>query len=213
MKQSRNLFIAGMLIAILALTQTTSFAAGFGRGMRTPSLGRVRATPSFGRSMAPRATMPKVPALPRGRSRMGGPGFSRTSIGLPGLGRSGFPMSSVGPRWHGSSYRYRDSYSRAYRDVGLAAAAVGLVGVMAHAATAPQYVYVAPPPAPVAVHSGGAWVRQPVVVQPARHEEYQVWVPEVYDTHTGLKISGGFYETRTRVVPQVVEYQNVWVVP
>ena len=59
----------------------------------------------------------------------------------------------------------------------------------------------------------GYWARQAVVVQPERYEQYQEWIPEIYDARTGQKTGGGYYETRTRLSPQVVEYRNVWVAP
>ncbi len=93
---------------------------------------------------------------------------------------------------------YDDGYSRAIRDVGLANAAVNLIGI---AATAGAYAY----PAPVAV--------QPVVVQPSHYETYQVWVPEVYDPATGARIGGGYYETRTRLVPGTRPYGALQYVP
>jgi len=113
--------------------------------------------------------------------------------GFPGLGLP--PM----PGFHHDNY----SMSKAVRDVGIAHAVVGLVGIMANAAQAERCVAV----------PSGHWERRAVVVQPERYEQYQEWIPELYDSRTGLKIGGGYYETRSRLVPQVVQYQDVWVTP
>jgi hypothetical protein len=66
----------------------------------------------------------------------------------------------------------------------------------------------APAPAPA-----GRWDRQAVLVQPARYEQYQEYIPEIYDPRTGQKTGGGYYETRTRQIPEQVEYREVWVAP
>lgn len=96
--------------------------------------------------------------------------------------------------------------ARAYRDVGLAHAAVGLVGILVSAAQQADYMAAAPAPAPA-----GYYERQAVVVQPRRYEQYQEWIPELYDPYTGQKLGGGYYETRTRVVPEVIQYRDVRV--
>ncbi len=157
----------------------------------------------------------RAPRLGGGRSGLSMPGMSRglrPGGGLPGLSRGfgsmgnrsgfgGFPGGGFPgvPRLHRDDY----SMSKAYRDVGIAHAVVGLVGIMANAAQADRCVAV----------PAGHYERRAVVVQPERYEQYQEWIPEIYDSRTGLKIGGGYYETRTRLVPQVVQYQDVWVTP
>ena len=49
------------------------------------------------------------------------------------------------------------------------------------------------------------------MLKEAHYETYQVWIPEIYDSRTGAKIGGGFHETRTRLVPEVYGYREVWV--
>jgi hypothetical protein len=115
--------------------------------------------------------------------------------------------------YNGFNRHYRDQYyhennsmAKAYRDVGMANALVGLLGVMVTAAQNSNCATVAPV-------SNGHWERQAVVVQPERYEQYQEWIPELYDSRSGQKVGGGFYETRTRRVPETIQYRDVWVTP
>lgn len=112
-----------------------------------------------------------------------------------GLERLGGPGDYRGDRHD------RDAMARAYRDVGIANAVVGLAGIAIGPPRMPAY----PPPPPP-----GQWVREKVVVAPAHYEQYEVWIPEVYDPRTGCR-SGGYYETRTRLVPEVCEYRDVYM--
>ncbi|NLN94508.1 MAG: hypothetical protein GX130_14570 [Candidatus Hydrogenedens sp.] len=170
--------------------------------------------------------------------RLGNSGrSSRSSNSLKGLGN----LSRSHRDWpssfypHSSSYRREDSMARAYRDVGLAHAMVGLVGVMASMSQEPVYPVYAPAPtavpvavplaAPTAVPltsvssvpvvspapSGGYWERRPVVVHPQHYEKYEEWIPPITDARTGETRGGGYFETRSRLVPERVEYQDVWV--
>ena len=109
-------------------------------------------------------------------------------------------------------YGYReDQMAKAYRDVGIANAVVGLVGVLVTASQNANYPAVAV--APVSAPPAGHWERQTVVVQPAHYESYQEWIPEIFDSRTGQRIGGGFYESRTRLVPETLQYRDVWVGP
>ena len=116
------------------------------------------------------------------------------------------------------AYRQEDSMAKAYRDVGIANAMVGLVGVLATLSQEPVYAPVcAPAPAPAAVPlaapaaPSGYWERRPVAVHPEHYEQYQVWIPAIVDARTGATTGGGYYETRSRLVPEQIEYQDVWV--
>lgn len=91
--------------------------------------------------------------------------------------------------------------AKAYREVGIANAVVGLVGVLVQAAEANQYR-----------QSQGQWTRERVLISPARYETYQVWIPPIYDPQTGAKVGGGFHENRTRLIPEVYEEREVRVV-
>ncbi len=89
---------------------------------------------------------------------------------------------------------YENEMADAYRDVGIANAVVGLVGIAAQFAQARQYA------APAQQYR-----TERVLVAPARYETTQVWIPESYDPRTGVKLGGGFHETRTQYVPEVYE--------
>jgi hypothetical protein len=230
MKKQSMALMAVALIAAMVFLPTVAYAGSPFRGIskggiRTPRIGS-------GLSRGGRSGL-NLSGLSRSRGRTSGlSGLSRGISGSPfrsgshgskwggsDLFRSGRSYSGFGgfggyggSGWGGNYYRHHDDLADAYRDVGIANAVVGLVGVMAHAATAPRYTYAAPPPAVVAAPAG-YWARQAVVVQPERYEQYQEWIPEIYDARTGQKTGGGYYETRTRLSPQVVEYRNVWVAP
>jgi len=109
-----------------------------------------------------------------------------------------------GGGWGGYGYPgvpYDDSYARAYRDVGIANAVAGVVSTIA---TQGQRTY-------VPVQTAGQYVRQRVVLQPAHYESTRVWIPETFDPNSGQKLGGGFYEARTQLVPETVEYRDVLV--
>lgn len=137
-----------------------------------------------------------------GHMNRGGWGGYGNGYGYPGqhrMNKSDLFYGAASPYPYGGSYPYQDDgYARAIRDVGIANAVVNLVGI---AATSSRYAY---PAAPVV---------EQVVVQPPRYETYQVWIPEVYDPNTGLKIGGGYYETRTRLVSEVRTYRPLQYVP
>lgn len=106
---------------------------------------------------------------------------------------------------HDDRYRADKEYADAMRDAAIANAIVGVVGIIADAATGPQMVVrqpcVAPAPAP-------EYRVERVLVQEGRYEEYRVWVPDRYDRATG-EIVKGHYETRQRYVPEVWEERYV----
>ena len=126
-------------------------------------------------------------------------------------GLSNIPYYGYGNRHHHDN----DEMADAYRDAAIANAVVGLVGVLVSAAQQPQYPQYAPVAAtPVHVTApAGHWERQVVVVQPAHYETYQEWIPEIYDSRTGQRIGGGYYESRSRLVPETFQYKDVWVTP
>ncbi len=147
----------------------------------------------------------------------------------------GVSPHGYGGHYPGGYYRERDEMARAYRDVGMVNAFVGLAGILISAsqhandsAAAPVHAYTAvapapaplaglvahaPAPAPPAAAPSGRWERQAVVLQEERREEQQQWVPETFDPRTGAKTGGGYYEIRTRITPEVVQYHDVWVSP
>ncbi len=91
--------------------------------------------------------------------------------------------------------------AKAYREVGIANAVVGLVGILVQASENNRYQ-----------GSQGQWTRERVIISPARYETYQVWVPPIYDPRTGAKVGGGFHENRTHLIPEVYEDREVRVV-
>lgn len=195
--------------------------------------GASRALQNSGRSFK----IPTASSAIRGSSSRSGlaDGLERLSSRgrvTEGLGRSGSPgLDTFGKMLgafgnyaghgygYGDRYRYENEMADAYRDAAIANAVVGLVGIMVSAAqqsncttvaampaaAAPMPVTAAPPP--------GRWERQVVVVQPAHYETYQEWIPEIYDSRTGQQIGGGYYESRSRLVPETYQYRDVWVTP
>lgn len=103
--------------------------------------------------------------------------------------------------WDGDYRDRRDESAKAYRDAAIATAIIDLIGTIIT-----QNDYAPAPPAP-----RGHYERRAVVVEEARYVQEQVWVPPLYDRRTGRPLGGGYYETRTRLVPEVVQYEDVWV--
>lgn len=101
--------------------------------------------------------------------------------------------------------------AKAYRDVGIANAVVGLVSVLANSPlynSAPTYVssepaYVTCPPPAV------RYIRQPVLVRQGYYQETRVWVQDSYDPSTGVET--GHYEIQRRWIPPVYELRDVQV--
>lgn len=157
--------------------------------------------------------------LLEGSRGFGGLGHSTN----PGIGAFGEALRAFGDHsgygGYGGWNRYENEMADAYRDAAIANAVVGLVGIMVSAAQQPQCTTVAAAPIsvapmPVAVAPPpGRWERQTVVVEPAHYETYQEWIPEIYDSRTGQKIGGGYYESRSRLVPETYQYRDVWVTP
>lgn len=150
----------------------------------------------------------------------GNPGFGAFGEMLRAFGEySGQGFGNIPHYGYGDRHRYENEMADAYRDAAIANAVVGLVGVLVSAAQQPQYATVtaAPAsmaPAPVAVTPPpGRWERQVVVVEPAHYETFQEWIPEIFDSRTGQRIGGGYYESRSRLVPETFQYRDVWVTP
>jgi hypothetical protein len=125
-------------------------------------------------------------------------------------------------RYDRRGYDDNDDFADAYLAVGLANAAVGLVGVLAEnnryrygPGYAPANHYgdscaycraeasYAPAPQPQRI------VTERVLVEQGRYEQSEVWIPESYNPNTGQKLGGGFYETRTRYIPPQYQYREV----
>lgn len=213
-KQSMALMGVALIAAIIFLP-TLAYAGSPLRGISRGGIRTPRISSSLSRS---RNSLGSLSGLSRSARNLGGSslfqsGSNHSKWNASDLFRNSRNYPSFnnhgGYGWNNHHYSDHNDRADAYRDVGIANAVVGLVGIMANVATAPRYTYAAPPaPAP-----SGYWARQAVVVQPEHYEQYQVWIPEVYDSRTGVKTGGGYYETHSRLVPQVVEYQNVWVAP
>lgn len=240
MKRSSVSLMAVALIAVLALAPAVAYAGspfrGGGKGIRTPRIGNMLGGGRGGMNLSGLSRgigrSNGISGLSRGLSGLGGRNLGRlgssnrnhwNNNGIGGLfgsrnnysGFGGFGGGygsgwggGFGSGWGGGYRHGHNDFADAYRDVGIATAAVGLVGILTNAALAADYRAAVPAPAPA-----GYWARQAVVVQPERYEQYQEWIPEIYDSRTGQKIGGGYHETRTRLVPQVLEYRNVWVAP
>ena len=227
--------MAVALAAVVALAPTLAYAGspfGGGKGIRTPRIGNVMGGGRSGMNISGLSRgigrSNGFSGLSRGLSGLGGSNLGRlgssnrnhwNSNGSSGLfgsrnnfsGFGGFG-GGYGSGWGGGYHHSHNDFADAYRDVGIATAAVGLVGIIANVAANADQRYVTPVPVAVpAPAPAGYWARQAVVVQPERYEQYQEWIPELYDSRTGQKIGGGYYESRTRLVPQVVEHRDVWV--
>jgi hypothetical protein len=129
-------------------------------------------------------------------------------IGQGGYGHGGgnYNGGYGGCNNYGGGQGYGDygyGMPQAYRDVGIANAVVGLVGIAAQTAQTSAY-YNGAYAQPVQ-----RYYNERVLVSPSRYETTQVWVPESFDPRTGAKIGGGFYENRTQLVPEVYEERMV----
>ena len=139
------------------------------------------------------------------------PGMFLEQFGGGGFG-SQFGGPFGGP--FGNPYdRHQDSdaheYADAIRDVGIANAVVGLVGVIAN--SQPAYRESAyREPVYREVQPTRHYVREKVILKEGYYEDYKVWVPEQYDSGTRDKILG-HYEMRQRWVPEVYGYRDVQV--
>ena len=168
---------------------------------------------SSGRSGLSRApTMRSSPTSRGGSNLFGGLGRSRNSSSL---GRSGRPgLTALGNLLdgiqrdrdgrHGGRYDSDKAMASAYRDAAIANAVVGLVGIFVEAGTRNQCAVQPAQPT-------GHYETHRVILQPGRYEQDRVWVPERYDPNTGRKLGGGYHETRTRWVPETVEYRKVYI--
>ncbi|NIA12988.1 MAG: hypothetical protein GWP08_02820 [Nitrospiraceae bacterium] len=112
------------------------------------------------------------------------------------------------PYGYGGRHRDSDDYADAYREVGFAHAIVNLIGIIAETSTANRALRQTQPTEPAP-----RLVREKVVVQPGRYEQYEVRIPARYSPNTGQLLGGGYTETRTRWIPEVVQYRDVYVLP
>lgn len=188
--------------------------AGSSRGLSGPGGRSLRGIPSargrdpFSSGTAGRALRDglssgrnglRAPGALSGRGSSGrdlGKGIDRDRVmdALGGLMNRGGYGDYGGYGGYGGWNDYENEMADAYRDVGIANAVVGLVGIAAQFAQARQCA------APAQQYR-----TERVLVAPARYETTQVWIPESYDPRTGVKLGGGFYETRTQYVPEVYE--------
>ncbi|HRZ83444.1 MAG TPA: hypothetical protein P5069_13385, partial [Candidatus Hydrogenedentes bacterium] len=188
---------------------------GTSRGLSSPGGRSLRGIPSvrgkdpFSGSTAGRALRDglssgrnglRAPGSLSGRGSSGrdlGKGLDRDRVmdALGGLMNRGGYGDYGGHGGYGGWNDYENEMADAYRDVGIANAVVGLVGIAAQVAVQSRQ-YAAP---------AQQYRTERVLVAPARYETTQVWIPESYDPRTGVKLGGGFYETRTQYVPEVYE--------
>lgn len=170
----------------------------------------LRSSPGISPQSQSRGTRPPT------RSASGNSGYGRSSRDSSSSNRSGDALRSLGnalgqelrnrnSRESSSNYpydpydgRYGDGMAKAYRDVGIANAVVGLVGVIVQGAQNNA-----------ACQAQGHWARERVLVAPARYETRQVWIPAAFDPYTGRQLGGGYYETRTEYVPAMYEERQV----
>lgn len=104
-------------------------------------------------------------------------------------------------------HRSREDNEYKYqRDAMITNAVVQVVGMITDAQR--QRMAYGPPVAAQPRHE----VRR-VLVQEGYYEKYQVYIPPVYDRHTGAQVGGGYHETRTRWVPPTYEERLVQVGP
>lgn len=160
-----------------------------------------------------------------GGGRSGGSSRSRSgSRGLEGLGN----LLDLGRGGFGNQYgrdggffggRHRsndDAVADAIRDAAIANAIVGVVGIIANAATVPygysQPAYPAPAPGYAPSYSVPQYRTERVLVQEGRYEEYEVWVPDAYDSRTGETVKGHSV-IRQRYIPEVWQERQVRVGP
>jgi len=175
--------------------------SGMSSRSRAPSRSGLSRTPSTGRSLG----SSRGSGLFGNSGLLGNSGSSKSSE-RPGLTALSDILDRVDRARGDDRSRYPgryDSgkeYAKAYRDAAFANALVNLVGIIVQANAYNRR------PEPAA-----QYVTEKVIVQEGRYETYQVWVPERYDPSTGRKLGGGFSETRTRWVPEVAEYRQVFV--
>ena len=226
------------LIALVVGTGLSLFTAAYADGGRSP-LGQLVRKGAVTRSTSPRIHLPQRSlsgshsrnqgsSFLQGLSRSGAGSRYGSSNGLNGLNGwyPGMFLEQLSGGGYGSSYggpfggpfgnpydRHQRSdaheYADAYRDVGIANAVVGLVGVIANS----QPVYREPvyrEPVYREVQPTRHYIREKVILKEGYYEDYKVWVPEQYDSGSRDKILG-HYEMRQRWVPEVYGYRDVQV--
>jgi len=174
------------------------------RGGSSPfgNLGKGRGSSPFGSLGRSRSSGPFGGSSPFGGSDR--PGLRILGNLLNGADRYRDDGGYGGYPYGGGRYDSRSDYATAYRQVGMAHAAVNLIGIIAENSARNCQTQVVQQPT-------GHYETHEVVVQPGRYEQYQVWIPERYDPNTGRKLGGGHHETRTRWVPEVIERRQVYV--
>ena len=234
MNTTKTIFHYG-LIAVVVGAGLSLFTTAYADGGRS-ALGPLIRKGAVARSTSPRIRIPQNAlsgsrsrgqgsSFLQGLSRSGGnSGFSNrqgSTNGLnnwyPGmfleqLGGGGFGGPFGGP--FGSPYdRHEKSdaheYADAIRDVGIANAVVGLVGVIANS----QPTYREPvyrEPVYRETQPTQRYAREKVILKEGYYEDYKVWVPEQYDSGSRDKILG-HYEMRQRWVPEVYGFRDVQV--
>jgi hypothetical protein len=217
--KTQRLWIIGsvvcFMVAGLAMPEATAQRSrGISRGgsaARTP----VR-RPGGGnavRGMSQRNSRPSASRAPsRGSSssrnaKPSGGQLLDTLSQLQGLGgNKNNPLGALGNvLGQGRSHRRSSEniQAKAYRDAAIANAVVGLVGILVDASARRQ------PPQPM--HVVPQTVTERVLVREGHYEQYQEWIPPVYDRHTGQQNGGGYHETRTRWVPEVWQQRQTVV--
>ena len=178
--------------------------------IRSGASTRSRSSGRSGLSRGP--TMRSSPTSRGGSSPFGGLGRSRNSSSLgrsdrPGLTALGNLLDGIQRNRNGRHGSHNDSdkaMASAYRDAAIANAVVGLVGIFVEAGMRNQCAVRPAQPT-------GHYETHRVILQPGRYEQDRVWIPERYDPNTGRKLGGGYHETRTRWIPETVEYRKVYI--
>ncbi len=200
-----------------AVSRSTSTGSTANRVTATRGVRNLSGGSSISRGPSGNPSISRAPGI-SGGSPSRGSGYGGSNRSSPGDSGAGDVLRSlgeaIGQRVRDRDYadgrydhpfgsrdrRGDDAMAKAYRDVGIANAVVNLVGVMVQASQANPYC-----------QPQGQWVRDRVMVAPARYETRQVWIPEMFDPYTGRKTGGGYYETRTEYVPAVYEERSVLV--
>ena len=117
---------------------------------------------------------------------------------------TGYPLLDALQSQQDYTYRRDEQYIKAQRDAAIANAVVSVVGIIADASVRSCQSYPAHTPS-------GGFVQERIVLEPAHYESERVWIEPLFDPHTGRQVGGGFYETRTRFMPETYGFRDVWV--
>ena len=203
----------------LSMPSRTGSSPGSRASLNIPSrTGSSPGSRSISRSAASRSLPGQLPRTGRSGSSLDRgnlPNWNTSPFGGSNRGLS--PLADLLHSQYGRGYndRYYDpnrEMAKAYRDVGIANAVVGLVGVLATVAAQENRAVAATPVygAAPAVAPSGRIERQQVLVREGRIEEYTVWVPEHTIPGTGEKVLG-HHQTRQRSIAPIYETREVWV--